>query len=534
VKIVSHTVSFPSPLPSLPELLQSSVRKYSARVALFYYGKEMTYGELGALVEQFAAALEESGIRKGDRVAIMLPNCPQYVIAYYGIVRLGAIVVQISTMSVEREIQFFMTDAGATAMVTFAKAYPRVKNSGVMSQLKRLILVELDDEAEALAPPAIRFDEFLASSATKSLPDAGMIDPYEDVAVLQYTGGTTGRPKGVMLTHANVTANAYQCMDRVGASPSSHTIERILTVLPLFHVYGMCICLNMGILLGGTLILLPRFHLEEALQTIRDTGPTIFPGVPTMYVAINSHPKAEEYGISSIRTCVVGSASMPVPIMKQFEQRTGGIMLEGYGLSEASPVTHVNPLEKRKTGSIGTVVVGTEAKVVDVADGTRELPPGQPGELIVRGPQVMKGYWNMPEETALALRNGWLYTGDIATYDEEGYFYIVDRKKDLIIAGGYNIYPREVEEVLFSHPGIQEAAVVGIPDEYRGETVKAYIVPKEGVTLTDQDVIDFCRKHLASYKVPRIVEFRPELPKSTVGKILRRALIEGTKKDAMR
>jgi long-chain acyl-CoA synthetase len=527
---VSRAISFPFAILSLPDLLQQTVRMYPDRTAVSFYGKEMGYVELNVLVERFAAALYESGIRKGDRVAIMLPNCPQYVIAFYGITRLGAIVVQMNTMSVEREIQFFLSDSGATAMVAFAPAYEHIRNSGCMERLKKLILVEFDPVHDSYDPPAVHFDEFLTSPALKALPTFE-IDPCEDVAVLQYTGGTTGRPKGVMLTHANLTANAFQCMDRMNVAPSHDTAERILTVLPLFHVYGMCICLNMGILIGATLILLPRFQLEEALQTIRDTKPTLFPGVPTMYVAIHSYPKAEEYGISSIRTCVVGSAPMPVPIMKQFEKRTGCIMLEGYGLSEASPVTHVNPIDKRKTGSIGTVVAGTEAKVVDLQDGTKEVLPGEAGELIIRGPQVMKGYWNLPEESKHALRDGWLYTGDIATYDEEGYFYIVDRKKDLIIAGGYNIYPREVEEVLFSHPAIREAAVVGVPDDYRGETVKAYIALKDGANLTAQEVIEFCRKNLASYKVPRLVEFRPELPKSTVGKILRRALAEEARRE---
>lgn len=299
-----------------------------------------------------------------------------------------------------------------------------------------------------------------------------------------------------------------------------------MTVIPLFHVYGMTVCMNMGILDGSQIILLPRFDLEEVLETIRDTQPTVFPGVPTMYVAVNAHPKAVDYGISSIRICLSGSAPLPVEIIKEFAEKTGSTIMEGFGLSEASPVTHFNPLDRQKTGSVGKVVPYTEAKIVDLQDGTRELAPGEAGELVVRGPQVMSGYWNLPEETAQTVRDGWLYTGDIAYRDEEDYYYIVDRKKDLIISGGFNVYPREVEEVLYQHPAVLEAVVIGVADPYRGESVKAVVVAKADSNVSEEELIAFCRDNMAAYKVPRFIEFRDALPKTAVGKILRRTLRE--------
>lgn len=524
---MGQMTAFPFPPQSLSDLWEQSVNRHSKQVALSFYGKEIRYAELHAQINRFACALYESGIRKGDRVGIMLPNCPQYVIAFYGIVKLGAVVVQINPMSMEKELHFFLSDSGATALVIYAPLAERIINRGMSQTLKKMILVEWEHSGQPVSSPGVFFDEFLRTCSFASVPPVS-IDPLEDLAVLQYTGGTTGRVKGAMLTHANLVANAYQNMEMISEVGQQ---ERILTVVPLFHIYGMSICMNMGFLIGASLILLPRFHLEEVLQTIGTTKPTIFPGVPTMYGAIHSHAKVDEYPLSSVRVCVVGSAPMPVEVLKGLEKRTGTVMLEGYGLTEASPVTHVNPLHKRKPGSIGVPVMGTEAKIVDIIDGSTELPPGEVGELVVRGPQIMKGYWNSPEETRHTLRDGWLYTGDLAKYDEDGYYYIVDRKKEMIIAGGYNIYPREVEEVIYSHPAVQEAAVVGVPDEYRGETVKAYIVVKEGAQLTEEELIQYCRQHISAYKVPRFVEFRTRLPKTAVGKILRRVLKEESEKE---
>ncbi|MGZ4160931.1 MAG: long-chain-fatty-acid--CoA ligase, partial [Neobacillus sp.] len=341
---------------------------------------------------------------------------------------------------------------------------------------------------------------------------------------LQYTGGTTGRSKGAMLTHRNLLANVIQSYEffkhefEIGK-------EKVLTVIPLFHVFGMTSCMNLSIYTAAESIMLPRFDLEEVLNTIKNEQPTTFPGVPTMYVAITNHPQAEEYGINCIQTCNSGSAPMPIELLRTFERKTGSKILEGYGLSEASPTTHCNPpFAERKPGSVGIGMPSTEYKIVDLATGTQEVPAGELGEVIIKGPQVMKGYWNMPDETAHTLRDGWLYTGDIAKVDEDGYLYIVDRKKDLIIASGFNIYPRDIEEVLYEHPAVQEAVVIGVPDPYRGEDVKAIIVLKAGMEATEQEIIYYCRENLSAYKVPRSAEFRDQLPKTSVGKILRRAL----------
>lgn len=506
---------------TLTAMLEDVCKRFPERSAIYFFGNEINYQTLWGYAQRFAAGLAEIGIGKGDRVAVMLPNSPQYVIAYYGILLAGGIVVQVNPMSVEREIEHFLSDSGAKAMVVYGPFLPKVNGAPSSANLLRKIAVELPSADRTYEDGSVGFESFVAG-ATGPVPQADLSP--EDVAVLQYTGGTTGRSKGAMLTHRNLVVNAYQ--SHLLLSGGGEEQERVLVTIPLFHVYAMTAAMNTGIFNGSQLILLPRFELQEVLETIKATQPQLFPGVPTMYVAINSHPKAEEYGISSIRLCVSGSAPMPVGVMKEFEAKTQGTVIEGYGLTEAAPVTHFNPIDYRKPGSIGKPVPFTEAKIVDLHDGTTELPANEIGELVVRGPQVMKGYWNMPDETENTLRDGWLFTGDIARKDEDGYYYIIDRKKDMIIASGYNVYPRDVEEVLYQHPAIQEAAVVGVPDEYRGETVKAYIVVKQGATLGEEEVLEYCREKMASYKVPRLVEFRSELPKTAVGKILRRALKE--------
>jgi len=359
------------------------------------------------------------------------------------------------------------------------------------------------------------------------------IDPAEDLAVLQYTGGTTGVSKGAMLTHRNLVANVHQCLAwfpdiRMGK-------ESILCTLPFFHSYGMTVDMNFGVLSGSTLVLIPNPRdLHMVLKAITKHRPTLFPGVPAMYIALINNPDVQsgKMDVTSIRACLSGAAPLPVEVQQEFERLTGGKLVEGYGLSESSPVTHANPLDGiRKAGSIGMPVPNTEVRVVDVEDRAKELPLGEIGELAVKGPQVMKGYWNMPEETDNVMdADGWLYTGDIAQADETGFFYIVDRKKDMIIASGYNIYPRDVEEVIFEHPKVEDVAVAGIPDPKRGETVKAYVVLKEGQTATEEEIIEFCRDKLSKYKVPTAVEFRTELPKTMVGKVLRRVLVEEEKK----
>ncbi|WAH41015.1 long-chain fatty acid--CoA ligase [Alicyclobacillus fastidiosus] len=514
------------PIPdwSLPQMLAETVRQYPDHEAISFYGVTMTYSALQGAVRAFAASLQRRGLQRGERVAIMLPNCPQYVIAYYGILTAGGIVTQVNPMSVERELEHLFRDSGSTYAVVLDALYPRLKAVQARTAVKEVIVVALEP-TQAAFHPDVMFDSFLAEGFAAPLAPV-VIDPAQDVAILQYTGGTTGRSKGAMLTHKNLVANVVQSAEffQDVLKPAQ---ERCLSALPLFHVFGMTSCMNLTLYMGSTLILLPRFQPAEVLATIERERATTFPGVPTMYVALTHHQDISPEKLASLNTCNSGGAPMPLELMNQFEQKTGATVLEGYGLSESSPVTHCNPsFGVRKPGSIGLPFPSTEFKVVDVETGTQEVPTGELGELIVRGPQVMKGYWNMPEETAQVLRDGWLYTGDIARVDEDGYAYIVDRKKDLIIASGYNIYPRDIEEVLYEHPDVIEAVVIGVADDYRGETVKAFVVPKPGATITVEQLEAYCRKNLAPYKVPKYFEFRSELPKSAVGKILRRQLRE--------
>jgi len=508
-------------------LLERTAAAYPNAPALWFRGLTMTYGELLRAVYRCANALRGLGVREGDRVALMIPNAPQYVIAYYGILKAGGIVAQVNPLYVEREIEHQLVDCGARVMVVADHLYPKVAAVAPNTGLQTVLVARMTGAAE-MGPGAISFEETLqkASDADPAVP----VRP-DAVAVLQYTGGTTGVAKGAMLTHANLVANALQTHEWFRTRQRPPGEHRVLTLLPLFHCYGMTCCMNHGIVTGAQLILVPRLDIDELMATIRETRPTSFPGVPTMYAAVLSYPRADEYGVSAIELCNSGGAPMPLEIMRQFEERFGATITEGYGLSEASPVTHINPVNGlRKPGSIGLPVSDTDYKIVDVETGTRELPPGEDGELIVRGPQVMAGYWGMEEETRGALREFdgqvWLYTGDICRRDEDGYVYVTDRKKDMIVAGGYNIYPREVEEVLYLHPAVREAAVVGVADPYRGETVKAFLALKPGHSVTPEELDRHCRRHLAPFKVPRLFEFREQLPKSAVGKVLRRVLAE--------
>ena len=522
--------------------MEESARRFPDRPAIIYFGRRISYRELDKLTQAFAAALHDLGVRKGDRVSINLPNIPQFIIAFYGALRLGAIVVQTNPMYTERELKELLNDSGAETIVTLDLLYPRVEAIRSQTGLRRVILTGVKD----FLPPLLKrlypikellerkrvslkgkdfhsFQRLLRDHRGQRPPEVEL-DPAEDVALLQYTGGTTGVPKGAMLTHKNLIANTLQC--RVWFLQAEEGEERVLAVLPFFHVYGMTVAMNLAIALASAMILLPRFQIDEVLKTINKYQPTMFPGAPTIYVAFNSHPDIKRYKVGSIKECISGSAPLPVEVKRRFEELTGGRLVEGYGLSEASPVTHSNPLDGRDIpGSIGVPLPDTEAKIVDPESG-EELEVGEVGELIVRGPQVMKGYWNNPEETAQTLKDGWLYTGDIAKMDGQGYFYIVDREKDMIIASGYNVYPREVEEVLYQHPKVAEAAVIGVPDPYRGETVKAFIVPRAGEELDEEELIAFCRERLAAYKVPRLIEFRDSLPKTAIGKVLKRELRE--------
>jgi long-chain acyl-CoA synthetase len=534
------------PRVPLTHYLEQSATEYPDNYALYFMGKRITYRELLDMSYRFAHALIKRGVKKGDRVAIMLPNTPQAVISFYGALFAGATVVMTNPLYTERELIHQLNDSGAETIVTLDLLFKRVSAVKASTPLKRLIVTSISDFLpffkKMLYPLAQRkqgqhpqveysgdvepFLSLLKESATNPLnPD---IDPENDLAVLQYTGGTTGVAKGVMLTHKNLVANAVQC--EAVLYKMKRGKERIVGALPLFHVYGMTTVMNLGISMAAEIILVPKFDVKQILALIDKWKPTMFPGAPTMYIALINHPDLKKYDLSSIEACVSGSAPLPLEVQQRFEQLTGGRLVEGYGLTEASPVTHSNPIwGKRISGSIGLPWPDTDARIVDPVTG-EEVPQGEIGELAVKGPQVMQGYWNRPEETAAVLRDGWLLTGDMAYMDSKGYFYIVDRKKDMIIAGGYNIYPREVEEVLFEHPAIQEAAVIGVPDPYRGETVKAFIVLKQGQQVTEEELDRHCRERLAAYKIPRLYEFRSELPKTMVGKVLRRQLQEEEKK----
>ncbi len=512
----------------LHNLLFTSAGKNPEKTAIIFFGHKVSYGQLAGAVSRSASALREMGLRKGDRVAVMLPNCPDFVIAYYATLSLGGIVVNTNPMYVEREIEYQLNDSGSRIIVTLADLYPRVKNVRANTPLEKVLLTGFAGKPEAMPDETLWFPDLYAVDRPPAPP--AEIDPLEDLAVLQYTGGTTGVSKGAMLTHANLFYNAVQTNHFFVGEEKK---QLILSVLPLFHVYGMSSCMNLAMVAGTTMILVPRFIPEEVAGIISQYKPTFFPGVPAMFIALKNCPDFKDP--QNVMVYNSGAAPLPLEIWHHYNklfEDTDTVMSEGYGLSECSPVSHCNPFfgPGPKPGSVGIPFPGTDSAVVDLETGTRVLPVGEVGELIIKGPQVMKGYWNMPEQTALTLRGDWLYTGDMGRMDEEGYFFIVDRKKDIIIAGGYNIYPREVEEVLYDHPKVQEVVVAGIPDEYRGETVKAYIVLKEGQTATPEEMTNFCREKLAPYKVPKMVEFRASLPKSAVGKMLRRILIEEERK----
>jgi long-chain acyl-CoA synthetase len=531
------------PVIPLHGLLLEAASTHPGVVATSFMGAKLLYKEVVEQAGRLATALAAFGIKKGDRVAIILPNLPQAVIAYYGISMAGGVAVEFNPLYVEREMEFQLSDCGAKAAVVLDLLYPRVAKVRERTKLENVIVTGIQDGLAfplnllypikakkekrwvnvTPGPGVHRWKEVLAKHPNS--PPRVEVDPKCDPAILQYTGGTTGVPKGAMLTHYNLVANALQVAAWVPDCQRGK--ERILGVLPLFHVYGMTCIMNLGTALASTQILQPRFIIDDVLKAIAKEKPTLFPGAPTMYVGVINHPKAKEYDLRSIRACISGSAPLPVEVQTAFERITQGKLVEGYGLTEASPVTHANPIYgKNKIGTIGLPFPDTDCAILDLETGERELGPGEIGELAIRGPQVMLGYWNRPDENAKVFKNGWLLTGDIAKVDEEGYFTIVDRKKDMIIAGGFNIYPREIEEVLYTHPKVQEAAAVGIPDEYRGESVKVYLVLKQGETLTAEEVVEFCRKNMAKYKVPRAVEFRVSLPKTIVGKVLRRLLLE--------
>ena len=516
------------PYKTLGQMFDETVAKMPDTLAIIFGEQRVTYKQFGDQVNRFAGALADIGIVRGERVGLMGPNCPQWEIAFFAILKLGAIVVQTNPMYIEREIAYQMNDSGATTIVVLEMLYPRVKNVFEETSLQRVVVFNFLAPVQS-AEGLYSYDELIKHDPV--YPDVA-INPIEDLAVLQYTGGTTGVSKGVMLTHHNLIANTLQVQE--WDPNKEYGKERILTILPVFHVYGMTDCLNYAVSLAATQIILPRFDVDQVLETIRIHKPTFFPGAPTMFMAMNSHPRISEYreSLVAIKSCTSGSAPLPLEVAQKFAEVTHGegILVEGYGLSEASPVTHCNPLDRPTlVGSIGLPLPDTDYVIMDLETGDREIPVGEIGELCVKGPQVMKGYWEKHIETAETLRNGWLHTGDIGRMNEDGFCFIIDRKKDIIIAGGYNIYPRDIEEILYEHPKVKEVVVAGVPDLYRGETVKAYIVLKPDTEASEQELIAFCKTRMAAFKVPRHVEFRDELPRTIVGKLLRRKLVEEEK-----
>jgi len=532
---------------TLGGVLEETARKFPGHPALLFFGKKITYAELDRLANRFAHALARLGVNKGDRVALMLPNIPQMVIAYYGTLRAGAIGVATNPLYHSHELEVQLKDSGASVLVAVDMFYPVISPVLAKTGVRHLILCGIKDylpfPLNLLYPIKARLDKQwvsvrrvppiydfleLMDRSPETRPNIAVAPG--DTAILQYTGGTTGVPKGAVLTHRNLVVNAFQC--RTWLTVRNEGEERILAVIPFFHVYGMTTAMNLGILIGAELILLPKFHTKEVLATIQKHRPTIFPGIQAMYLAIGNYMKTHKYDLTSIKAAISGAGPLMKEVQDRFEHLTKSRIVEGYGLSEASPVTHANPIfGRRKTGTIGLPWPDTEARIVDIETGTRELPVGEAGELVVQGPQVMNGYWNKPAETAQALRGGWLHTGDIAKRDEEGYFMIVDRIKDMIKTVGENVYPREIEEVLFMHPKVKDAVVVGLPhEEYMGEKIKAFIVLKEGQTATAEEIIQYCKAELSKFKVPKEIEFRDQLPKTLVGKVLRRVLRDEERK----
>ncbi len=526
--------------------LDRAIKEFPDNIALHYQGVEMTYRELGEAVDKAAYGFSKMGVKKGDSVAIMLPNCPQFVIAYYGALKCGAIVTPVNPLAMPKELRIYLQDTGAKTIVVlnfFYKIVNAIREEtnlenvivtagwDPMSKIKQILAPKLVYKKEMKEVPPLRegdlrWNEWMVGLIPQ--PPSVSIDPAKDLAIYQFTGGTTGIPKAAMLTHDNLKANCEQCSAWMEWM-AERGKEKFVAALPIQHIFGQTVSMNLAISWGSMIILIVNARdMKALLKTMNDLKPTMFPIVATLAIGIYSYPEVSKYDITSLKLSIAGAMALPPEVTKKFEAATNSIIIEGYGLSEASPVTHANPLdkEKRKIGSIGLAFPSTYCKIVDLDDKTKTLSYGEVGELAVKGPQVMRGYHNRPDETADVLRDGWLFTGDIARIDEDGWTYIVDRKKDLINASGYKVWPNEVEEVLFEHPKIMEAAVIGVPDETRGETVKAFIVLKPGQSATVDEIRTFCKEKMAVYKVPTDVEFVETLPKSQVGKVLRRELRE--------
>lgn len=541
--------------PAVYELLSSTAKAYPKNECVYYNGTKMTYGEVDEASSRFASALASIGVQKGDRVAIFLPNIPQFVISYFGILKAGATVVPCSIMYKGRELEHQLSDSGANFIVASKdvvkeKSRKDGKKSKSYNDLykpvdecrKNLDITVVTTSVTSYLPGLKRklsrlggirkverqgtFDFSRLIKLNKPIEQLPDVKSRDDVAVLQYTGGTTGVSKGAMLTHYNLYSNAAY----VSISFPMTKEDVSLCILPLYHIYGMTATMNSALYAGAKIVLLPKLHLKELMKTIQDQKVTAFCAVPAIYGLINDNPESRKYDLRSVRVCMSGGMELDATIRDKFVSLTGAKLVEGYGLSEASPVTHSNPLDgiAVKEGSVGIPITDTEARIVDPDDPTKVLASGEIGELAIKGPQVMKGYWNMEEETKRVLRDGWLLTGDLAKVDNAGYFYIVSRKKDMINVGGLKVYPREVESVLFENNAVKDVAVVSMPDKFSGEVVKAFVVLKENNTnVTEKEIIEYCTERLAKYKVPKSVEFVDVLPKSMIGKVLRRELRNG-------
>lgn len=530
----------------LSDYVKNAARDFPHNPAIIFYGNRISYKELNEQVERFAAGLWDIGVRKGDRVALLLPNCPQFVIAFYAAQRIGAIVVACNPTYTDKELTHLVVDSAPKVMVTISVLYKLAEKVRELVEIPHLIVGAVKDyfppalqvvftmvkekkeghKVELQGPSVHSWQNFMHASLHKNAPQVE-ISP-DDIALYQYTGGTTGVPKAAMLSHRNLTSNTKMGLSWLGAAEPGKDIT--LCAIPFFHVYGLTVAMNLSVLSAAAMVLVPRFVPLDILKTIERFRPTLFPGVPAMYIALINHPQVNNFDLSSIEACLSGAAPLPVEVQTKFEKLTGARLIEGFGMTELSPMACATPVFGiRKEGSIGIPMPGISAKIVDVDTGQVDLPIGEIGELVISGPNVMQGYYNRPEETGKTIHNGWLYTGDIARMDEDGYLYIVDRKKDMILSNGFNVYPRDVEEVLYQHPAVKECVVIGAPNERGDETVKAFIVLKDDVTATEQEIMDFAKQSLTSYKAPRKVEFRESLPKTLIGKHLRRVLVEEEK-----
>lgn len=492
--------------------------------AYFFMDEASTYAELDAAVTKFASGLEKLGVEKGDHIALLLGNSPHFVISLYGALRLGATVIPINPIYTADEIGYILHNGDVKVVVGLDMMLPLAEKMHLqLPKVEHFVIAEtgqsqMTEEEMSQLSIGTKMKSFTQIVASGDLGFRGSTLNDDDVAIILYTSGTTGKPKGAMLTHKNLYSNAKDVSDYLKMNEE----DRVITALPMFHVFCLTVALNAPLMNGATLLIVPKFSPAEVFRIAREYDASVFAGVPTMYNFLFQYPEGNPDDLKSLRLCISGGASLPVALLQNFERKFNVRISEGYGLSEASPVTCFNPLDRpRKPGSIGTSIMNVENKVVNEMG--EEVAPGEVGELIVRGPNVMAGYYKMPEETAATIKDGWLYTGDLARMDEDGYFYIVDRKKDLILVGGYNVYPREVEEVLYNHPDVVEVAVLGVPDANFGEAVMCYVVSKNP-DLTEEQLMEYSRKHLAKYKVPNAIEFLEELPKNTTGKILRRAL----------